>query len=103
MSNRLVNLTLPAVIREIEYALDEYPENSYQLVYSMPELLEKLIAHILSHVPNHDVVEGGQDLTGNTQVRLLQERLRMEMVVRGSILHILRENADLLGCNLAHA
>lgn len=103
MSHGLVNLTLPVVIQEIDYVLDEYPEHPYQSAFSMPELRQKLIAHILCNVPNYYAVEGAQEPSNNAQVRhssLLQERLRMEMVIRGSILHILRENADWLSRHL---
>jgi hypothetical protein len=52
MSSELTNLTLPAVIQEIEDVLYEYPEHPYQSAFSIPELRQKLIAHILNHVPN---------------------------------------------------
>ena len=103
MLHGLINLTLPVVIEELEYVLDEYPEHPYQAAFSIPELRQKLIAHILSHVPNRYVVEGAQEPSSNAQVchsSLLQERLRMEMVIRGSILHILRENVDWLSRHL---
>ena len=102
MSHGLVNLTLPAVIQEIEDVLDEYPEHPYQLAFSMPELRQKLIDHILN-VPNRYAIAGVKESSGNPKVNHsshLQKRLRMEMVVRGSILHILRENADWLSRHL---
>lgn len=103
MLQELINLTVPVVIQEIEYVLEEYPEDPYQSAFAMPELRQKLIAHVLSHVPNHYVVKGEQELSSDPKVRppsLLQERLRMEMVVRAGILHILRENADWLSKHL---
>jgi hypothetical protein len=103
MLQELINLTVPVVIQEIESVLEEYPEHPYQSAFAMPELRQKLIAHVLSHVPNHCVAEGEQELSSEPKVRtpsLLQERLRMEMVVRGGILHILRENADWLSRHL---
>ncbi|MEH2381725.1 MAG: hypothetical protein V7K27_23035 [Nostoc sp.] len=99
MSHTLINLTLPIVIQEIENVLDEYPEHPYQLAFSIHELRQKLIAHILSHVPNRYVVEGVQELSSTPKSRYslpLQERIQIETVVHGSILHILRENADWL-------
>jgi hypothetical protein len=99
MSYPLINLTLPIVIREIENVLEEYPEHPYQLAFSIDELRQKLIAHILSHIPNRYAVEGLSESSSNPKVRYapsLQERLKIEMVVQGSILHILRENADWL-------
>ncbi|MGJ5634777.1 hypothetical protein [Nostoc sp. C057] len=99
MSHTLINLTLPIVIQEIENVLYEYPEHPYQLAFSIHELRQKLIAHILSHVPNRYVVEGVQELSSTPKSRYsfpLQERIQIETVVHGSILHILRENADWL-------
>lgn len=99
MSHGLINLTLPVVIQEIENVLDDYPKHPYQTAFAMPELYQKLLAHILSNVPNQYVVEEAKELVGKLKVRSsspLQERLRMEMVIRASILHILRENADWL-------
>ncbi|PZV19327.1 MAG: hypothetical protein DCF22_00140 [Leptolyngbya sp.] len=104
MSHGLVNLTLPAVLQEIEYVLEEYPEHPYQTAFSLPELRQKLVAHILSNVPNRYVVEDEQETFGKPKAHAsspLQERLRMEMVIRTSILHILRENADWLSRNLS--
>ncbi len=98
MSYGLVNLTLPAVLQEIEYVLEEYPEHPYQTAFSLPELRQKLVAHVLSNVPNRYGVEGAHE-PGKSKVLCsspLQERLRTEMVIRASILHILRENADWL-------
>ncbi len=62
-------------------------------------MLQKLIAHILSHVPNRYVVEGLQELSSTPKSPYylpIQERIQIETVVHGSILHILRENADWL-------
>jgi protein gp37 len=99
MVNGLVNLTLPVVIQEIEHVLEEYPKHPYQTAFAIPELHQKLVAHVLSNVSNAYVVEGVQELSRRPNVRHsppIQERLRMEMVVRGGILHILRENANWL-------
>ncbi|MCW5319431.1 hypothetical protein GTQ43_39495 [Nostoc sp. KVJ3] len=99
MSHTLINLTLPIVIQEIENVLNEYPEHPYQLAFSIHELRQKLIAHILSHVPNRYVVEGVQELSSIPKSGYslpVQEQIQIETVVHGSILHILRENADWL-------
>lgn len=103
MSQGLMNLTLTGVNQTIEDVLDEYPAHPYQSAFSIPELRQKLIAHILSQVPYRPIVEGVQEAANSAQVRhhsRLQARLRMEMLVRGSILHILRENAAWLNRHL---
>jgi hypothetical protein len=46
MSHSLINLTLPAVTNEIENVLNEYPEDPYQLAFSIHKLQQKLIAHV---------------------------------------------------------
>jgi len=99
MSHELINLTLPAVIQEIENALNEYPVHPYQSAFSIHELRQKLIAHILSQIPNPYVVEGVQEALKKPKALYpfsLKERLYMVTVIHGSILYILRENADSL-------
>ncbi len=97
MSYKLINLTLPIVVKEIKNALDDFPEYPYQVAFSLPELRQKLIAHVLSHIPNRYAVEGVHSPpTDPSYPSSLEQRLYMETVIRGSILHLLRENADLL-------
>lgn len=99
MSHGLINLTLPIVMQEIEDVLEEYPAHPYHSAFSMPELRQRLIAHVLSHIPNRYVVEEDQESSSNPKARhasSIHERLHREMVVRAGILHILRENADWL-------
>lgn len=99
MLHGLINLTLPAIMQEIEDVLEDYPEHPYHSAFSMPELRQKLIAYVLSHVPNRYIVEGEQELSSSPKARYsspIQERLQREMVVRAGILHILHENADWL-------
>ena len=96
MSYELINLTLPAVIQEIEDVLDEYPPHPYQAAFSIHEFRQKLIAHVLSQVPNQYAIAGEPTPIRKPSPRhssLLSERLYLETVVRGGILHILRENA----------
>jgi hypothetical protein len=106
MSYPIIDLTLPVVTEEIENVLEEYPVHPYQVAFSIHELRQKLIAHILSHIPNRYVVEGTQESYLNSRVRYsspLQEQLHIEMVIHCSILHILRENADWLSRNIPPA
>ena len=103
MSHKLTNLTLPIVTQEIEDVLEEYPEHPYQSAFLMPELRQQLIAYVLSQMPNRYEVKGIEKSSNNAQARhssFLQQRLRMGMIIRGGILHILRENADYLSHKL---
>ena len=96
MPQGLMNLTLTGVNQTIEDVLDDYPVHPYQYAFSMPELRQKLIDHIFSQVTYRHAIEGVQDSSSAAQMShyaRLQARLRLEMLVRGSILHILRENA----------
>ncbi|MFS8120549.1 MAG: hypothetical protein ACMG55_18990 [Microcoleus sp.] len=99
MSFELINLTLPTVLREIGEVLDDYPEHPYQSAFSMPEFRQKLIAHVLSQVPNHYTIAGETAPArklGAPHRSPLAERMHRETVIRGGILHIMRENADRL-------
>lgn len=99
MSHESINLTLPVVIAEIENLLEDYPEYPYQVAFSLPELRQKLLDHILTHTPNCHTV-AGEKLTIKDRRFLhssMQERIQMENLIHGGILHILRENAEWVG------
>ena len=86
-----------AVFQEIENVLEDYPEHPYQAAFSIADLRQKLVAHVLKHLPHREVVmDEAQKPTVDAKLpyRLKQERLRLEALIRGSILHLLRENAD---------
>jgi hypothetical protein len=105
MSKGLINLTLPGINQVIEDVLDEYPTHPYQSAFSLPELRQKLITHILSQVTHHNIFGDAQESFSAAQVAhhsRLQARLQMEMLVRGSILHILRKNATWLSFHLSN-
>lgn len=95
----LVNLTLPRVVQSIDEVLEDYPEHPYQSAFLIHQLRQKLIAHVLSNVPNRYAIAGelpSFSKLKNHHSSPLAERLHLETVVRGSILHLLRENADWL-------
>ncbi|MBI4783085.1 MAG: hypothetical protein HY785_17450 [Oscillatoriophycideae cyanobacterium NC_groundwater_1537_Pr4_S-0.65um_50_18] len=91
------------VNKTIEDVLDDYPVHPYHAAFSMPELRQKLIAHIISQIfPRHgsETVQESSDFAQVWQCSRLQAQLRMDMLVRGSILHMLRENATWLSQQL---
>ena len=99
MTYGLINLTLPLVINQVQDVLDDYHEHPYQVAFSIHELRQKLIAHVLSQIPNRYTVEGAQSPPTDPKLRYpssSEQRLRMETLIQGSILHILRENADMI-------
>ena len=95
MAHGLINLTSTVVMQEIEDVLNQYPEHPYQAVFSMPELRQKLIDHVYCYVsPHHDAGGKQNAITGNSiahRSSFLQERLRLGMLIRGSMLHLLRQ------------
>lgn len=99
MSFELINLTLPTVLREIGEVLDDYPEHPYHSAFAIHEFRQKLIAHVLNQVPNHYAIAGEPAPARKISAphrSALAERMYRETVIRGGILHILRENADRL-------
>jgi hypothetical protein len=100
MPHKLINLTLPNVIKDV---LERYPEHPYQAVFSTDEFQEKLIAQILSQTPDLNETpeepaspSSSYSKSSRSHRSPLAERLYLEVVVRGSILQVLRENADRL-------
>lgn len=106
MSHELINLTLPVVIAKIKNLLEDYPKYPYQVAFSLPELRQRLLAHVLTHTPNRYTV-AGEKLTIKNRNFLhhssMQERIRMENLIHGGILHILRENAEWVGCQITQS
>jgi hypothetical protein len=97
MSQEISQSTLQFVINKIESILEDYPQHPYQVAFSMQELRKKLIAQVLKNLPNRDsVIEGkkASDSTLGSIHHSLEDRVRLETLIRGSIYHVLRENAD---------
>lgn len=97
MSQEISQSTLRFVIHKIESILEEYPKHPYQVAFSMQELRKKLIAQVLKNLPNRDSVIEGEKTSDSTMGSIhhsLEDRVRLETLIRGSIYHVLRENAD---------
>ncbi|WP_315791377.1 hypothetical protein [Fischerella sp. JS2] len=56
MTKTIFNLTLPVAVSCIEDVLETYPHHPYQQAFSIPDLRQELIAHVLSQVSNCYVV-----------------------------------------------
>ncbi|MFL9453931.1 MULTISPECIES: hypothetical protein [Nostocales] len=52
----IVNLTLAAIVREIDAVLETYPHHPYQKAFSIPDLRQELTARVLSQISNCYVV-----------------------------------------------
>ncbi|MBD0303323.1 MAG: hypothetical protein ICV85_14470 [Tolypothrix sp. T3-bin4] len=91
------------VIQEIEKVLKDYPEHPYQLAFSIKELRSQLVAHVLRHTTNsHSIIGDVPESTIEDKFRYssMSERLRLDTLIRGSIFHLLRENAEWISCYL---
>lgn len=95
MIHDLIQLTSSVVMKEIEDVLDQYPEHPYQSTFSMPELKQKLIDHVNCYVSSHPHAEESRVVASSNpnahRSSFLQERLRLGMLIRGSMLHLLRQ------------
>ena len=105
MSYKIVNLTFQLVTREVADILADYPEYPYQAAFSIPYLRQKLIAYILNHIRNrYTVIEDTENFTKDPffLADLLEDRERIETLIRGSIIMILQENADWINHQIPH-
>jgi len=103
MLPRIINLTLLLVIKEIEDILEDYPEDSYQVAFSIPELRQKLILQVLNQLPSYyAILEEDQELPSNPKslYSSLEEKVCMEILIRESIVELFRENADSISCHI---
>lgn len=97
MGYKIANLTLPMVTEEVEEILQDYPRYPYQVAFSIHKLRQLLIAAVLSQIPNeYTVIEDTEELSIQHQNyhSPLQKRLHREMIIRQSIVDILRKNAE---------
>jgi hypothetical protein len=101
MSPKIIKIPLSEVLKEIEDTLEDYGEYPYQAAFSIHELRQKLINHVLKEIPNcfpnrHTVIEDTQKIPRDSKFLYfsLEERVRLQTLIRGSIFHLLRENAD---------
>jgi hypothetical protein len=104
MSETIINLTSMLVGRELDDFLAEYPpENPYPILFSLPYFRQRLIAKILSSIPNrHVVVEDIQALANQSLYLLssLEERIKIEDLIKREIPKILIENYEKVGNEL---
>ena len=94
------------VIQEIDKVLADYPEHPYQAAFSIEELRQKLVTHVLKHIPAEckvTEIEQKQQKKPNSLFLTKEQRLRIDVLIRGSILHLLRENADWIGHRIHQA
>lgn len=104
MFAKIINLTLLLVIQEIEEVLKDYPEHPYQVAFSVPELRNKLTLHVLNQLPNdYIMLEDAEELPVDARFLYAskQEQVRLENLIRRSIVNLVRENADSISCYIS--
>ncbi len=84
--------TLHVVLQEIENVLNNYPKHPYQSAFLIPELHQKLITQILKYSPLCNNSE--EEKTSFHHPLSLDHRLKIQLIVRASVLHIIRENPE---------
>jgi hypothetical protein len=91
------------VIKEVEDILQYYPEHPYQVAFSLQELRQKLIAHVLSQIPNYyTILEKAEELPEDPSFLYssLEEEECLESLICDSIVFVFRENADWISRNI---
>jgi hypothetical protein len=95
MTETIANLTLTAVMEQIEAFLKNHPDQTYQQAFSHPELRQKLIADVMSRIRGSQVVVDDQNADLSPQkIHTTEERLQMEALIREGIERISQEQAD---------
>ncbi|QYO62251.1 hypothetical protein [Leptolyngbya sp. 7M] len=93
MTKTIMNLTLPAILEEIDHVLEEEPYRDYQPLLRSMEMRQELIAYTLSRVHSrYRVIEGHERLTAAVRSLSLtsEERLNIEKVVRQGVYDLLK-------------
>lgn len=90
MSKTNVNLTISVVEAEVENLLRGYPYHPYQQAFAAPSLRQKLVAYVLSRIPNLYAVVEEQEFS--TEVPLHcppEQRQQVETLIHRGIQYLL--------------
>ncbi len=97
MSVTIVNLTEPVVAAQIERILDTYPHHPYQQAFSTPKLKQKLIAYVLSRVPNYyTTIEDDELPSANLAASISPWNFQLDIdtLIHQGIAHILDSTSE---------
>lgn len=95
MTKRIINLTLSAVVEEIEDVLETYPYHPYRQFFSIPDLRQELIAYVLSRVSNRYVaVDEEQQASFKSLHLLTEETLCIKILIHKGIEKILHKKEE---------
>jgi hypothetical protein len=93
MSQKIINITLVAVIEEIEKILETYPQYPHQEIFTVLALYENLVNYVTSQIPNtYAVIE---EQHSSSSKRILpsyseEELQQIEDLVHCGIRHLLQ-------------
>ena len=89
MSETIVNLTSLLVNRELQDFLAEYSlSHPYRIIFSLPYFRQRLIAKILSQMPNrHVVMSNPQNIENNSEDLICSsdEKFTIEVLIKKTI------------------
>lgn len=96
MPKTIVNLTLQAVVTEIETVLDSYPYQPYQQAFAIPDLRQELIAYVLSRIPCtfSAIEEKAMSHGSRFHHHCLEQQLHLESLIHQGICSLLQEKSD---------
>ncbi|MBD0344302.1 MAG: hypothetical protein ICV63_05615 [Coleofasciculus sp. Co-bin14] len=102
MLDKIINLSLLLVIKEVDDVLKHCPEYPYQITFnSNPELRQTLINNVLSEIPHYyAIVEESQALPEDPRCIYAswEERLFLIIKIYERITDLFEENAQLFNC-----
>jgi hypothetical protein len=97
MTKKIINLTLPALVAAIEDILETYPDHPYQQAFSIPDLRQELLAHVLSQVFSCYVLieeEQASSLGLKSSPFSSQERFDLEALIHQAIESIIHQREE---------
>ena len=94
MPKKVVNLSLAAVVREIENILATYPNHAYQQAFCAPDFRRRLIAHVLRQARRlyTVMIDDTQSISLNSLQLSPENQQYIEALVRQGVSEVLQEN-----------
>jgi hypothetical protein len=92
MFEKMVNVTWFGVNAKVEDILQTYPEYPYRDVFANPRLRDRLVAYVLSYIPNrHVMTENPQKWAAQYNCLFSpEEQAYIEKLIRRGIPYLLR-------------
>lgn len=96
MFEKMVNVTWFGVNAKVEEILQTYPEYPYRDVFANPRLRDRLVAYVLSYIPNRHVITDNPDKWAMQYNSLFspEEQAYIDTLIRHGISYLLRSHQD---------